>query len=361
MSFDELTKTIKGFFNLNDGRARHRTIRKRIQEGAKIDGIHICQLIAAMLIASIGLNINSVEAIIGSMLICPLMGSVLGMAYSIATLNRTYFRESLTGLLVQIVMCLITSTLYFALSPLSNATSELLTNSSATVWDVLIAFVGGFVGALGYSRREEPSTLIAGVAVATSLMPPLCSTGFGMASGDWSLALAAFYKFIINVVFIGFGAELVMVWLRLPLQYDLDGDGVVTAEERELVTEQSATMRRRVIVCSLLIALPCLYFSALLVQRSLDETGTVFEVTDTYDTQYTTYELKAICPELVSYRIGEEDSYNTDNQKLEQRIVATVETSKELSTTKRTEIEALIRLNVDNLSAVTFTTTSAQP
>lgn len=357
MDFNHMFKTIKGFFNLNAGRARHRTIRKRISEGTRIDGIHVCQLVAAMLIASIGLNINSVEAIIGSMLICPLMGSVLGMAYGVATLNRAYLKESCAGLVVQIVLCLITSTLYFALSPLSNTTSELLTNFSATVWDVVIAFVGGFVGALAYSRKEEPSTLIAGVAVATSLMPPLCSTGFGMASGNWSLAFAAFYKFVINVVFIGFGAELVLVWLRLPLQYDLDGDGVVTDEERAQVTEQSESMRRRVLICSLLIALPCLYYSAILVRQSIEETGTVFEVTDTYKTQETTYELQAICPGLVSYRIGEEDSFDTREKKLKQRVVATVETSKKLGKTKRMEVEALIRLNVPGLESVTFAVT----
>jgi uncharacterized membrane protein len=243
------------------------------------------------------------------------------------------------------------------LSPLSNTTSELLTNFSATVWDVVIAFVGGFVGALAYSRKEEPSTLIAGVAVATSLMPPLCSTGFGMASGNWALTFAAFYKFVINVVFIGFGAELVLVWLRLPLQYDLDGDGVVTDEERAQATEQSESMRRRVLICSLLIALPCLYYSAILVRQSIEDTGTVFEVTDTYKTKETTYELQAICPGLVSYRIGEEDSYDTREKKLKQRIVATVETTKELGKTKRMEVEALIRLNVPGLESVTFAVT----
>lgn len=354
MDIRSLTTTLKGFFNLSDRRARYRTIRKRIHEGAKIDGIHICQLIAAMLIASIGLNIDSTEAIIGSMLICPLMGSVLAMAYAIATIDGRFMRESVMGFVVQIVICLLTSTLYFALSPLSRTTSELLTNSSATIWDVMIAFAGGFVGEIAYSRKQEPSTLVAGVAVATSLMPPLCSTGFGMGTGDWVLAIAAFYKFLINVVFIAFGAEIVLVWLHVPLMEDLNGDGVITREEHAEAIERSWHVHRRVIICSLMFAIPCVFITASIVGRAMDQEEPVFQARDEFQTQYTTYELEAVCPKFVAYSVGELESYDTDKSEVVERVVATVQTSEELSQEQKEQIEALVRLNVSDLDTIRF-------
>jgi uncharacterized hydrophobic protein (TIGR00271 family) len=354
MEIQNLKKTLRGFFNISEGRARYKTIRKRIVEDARIDGIHVCQLIAAMLIASIGLNVDSTEAVIGAMLICPLMGSVLAIAYAIATIDHRYLRESLLGLFMQVVVCLLTSTLYFVLSPLSNTTSELLTNSSATVWDVLIAFVGGFAGALGTSRRQEPTTLVAGVAVATALMPPLCATGFGVACNDWGSALSAFYEFLINVVFIAFGAEIVLVALRLPLQRDINGDGVITDEEVMESEEESRRMRTRLIVGSIVFALPCLFFSARVISSTMDASGTLFEAYDEFDAEITTMELRVVCPGLEEYRVGRLNTYDVDSKQLVEEVVATVETSEELDKTQRAEVEGLVRLHVPDVDAVTF-------
>lgn len=354
MDAKELRWTVRNLFNVRKGRASHKIIRKRIVEGTEIDGIHLFQLITAMVIASIGLNTDSTEAVVGAMLICPLMGSVLAIAYAVASTDTKMLREVLIGLLVQIGVCLVTSTFYFALSPLSNKTSELLTNSNATVWDVLIAFLGGFAGALGSSRKQTPSTLVAGVAVATALMPPLCSTGYGLAMRDLPLAVSAFYEFLINVVFIAFGSELVFVWLKTPLLEDLDGDGVVTAAEEAEAITRSARMRKQLIIASLVFAIPCLFFSHRVIKSTMEQNGTVFEVRDTYDTEYTTLELKVVCPGLQSYRIGTEDSYNEDTDQLEQRVVATVETSGELSQEDQEQVESLIRLNVGEVDDVTF-------
>ena len=231
MRAQSITKALRDAFDVSKGRAKFSTIRERIVSAARVDGIHLCQLIAAMIIASVGLNINSTEAVIGAMLICPLMGSVLALALAVASMDMHIARHAFGGMLLQCGICLVTSTLYFAISPLSNETSELLTNSSATIWDVTIALVGGFAGALGISRRQEPSTLLAGVAVATALMPPLCSTGYGLALGDGVLALSAIYEFAINVLFIAFGATVVLSWLHMPLRGDLDGDGHTTSAE----------------------------------------------------------------------------------------------------------------------------------
>lgn len=354
MDMSSLHTTLHNLLNVRKGRASYKVIKKRIIEGATIDGIHLCQLMAAMIIASIGLNIDSTEAVIGAMLICPLMGSVLALAYSMATLDMKELRSALLGLATQVVVCLLTSTFYFVLSPLSNTTSELLTNSMATVWDVCIAFVGGFAGALGLSRKQEPSTLIAGVAVATALMPPLCTTGYGLAMRDLSLAAAAFYEFLINVIFIAFGSELVWVWLKVPLQSDLNGDGVVTEAEAAEAQERSTKLRHRLVICSLIFAVPCLFFSYNVILSTMTNNGTLFEVRDSYDTEYTTLELNAICPAFTAYRIGTEDSYDTETDQLQTRLIATVVTSETLSEEAKSQIEKLIRLNVDNLDEVDF-------
>lgn len=349
-----LRHNIRQLFNMREGRASHEQIRKRIIAGARIDGIHVCMLVSAMLIASVGLNVDSTEAVVGAMLICPLMGSVLAMAYAVATGDVRLFRDSLFDLGLQVILCLVTSTLYFIASPLSKATSELLTNSSATIWDLIIALVGGFAGAIGYSRQQEPPTLLAGVAVATALMPPLCATGYGLAMRDLGLAASAFYEFLINVMFIGFGAELVLVLLHVPLLRDINGDGVVTAKEEAQAKARLRAMRRRMAIGLLLFAIPCVFITGRVVRSSVEENGSVFEVVDTYDTKDTTRMLRVVCPSLVGYRIGSEDSYDETSGEMRQRVVATVETSEPLDDAMRQQVEALIRLNVENLDEVTF-------
>lgn len=357
MKFHSVHQIVRGFFNVSEGRARYKTIRKRILEASTIDGIHVCQLIAAMLIASIGLNTDSTEAVIGAMLICPLMGSVLAISYSVVTADKRLLHTSVMGLVVQVIVCLATSTLYFAVSPLSNTTNQLLTNTTATIWDVIIAFVGGFAGALGCSRKQEPTTLIAGVAVATALMPPLCAAGYGIAMRNWTVGLAGLYEFLINVVFIAFGSHIVLIALHVPLKADQDDDGLVTPEEEQEAREESLRLRRQLIIGSVLFAIPCLFFSTQVVARSMQENGTVFETLDKYNTELTTRELTIIYPQIVSYRIGEEDSYDTQDGQLNRQIVATITTKKDLNEKARKNIEAIIRLHVEGLDAVTFEST----
>ena len=353
-----IRQALRKAFDVSRGRAKYSTIRDRINDAARIDGIHLCQLIAAMIIASIGLNTDSTEAVIGAMLICPLMGSVLALSCAVATMDMRLFRQAVGGLLLQGFICLCTSTLYFYLSPLAIRTSELLTNSSATIWDVMIALVGGFAGALGLSRRQEPSTLISGVAVATALMPPLCSVGYGIASNEGMLALSALYEFLVNVFFIAFGSTLVLLWLRMPLIGDLDGDGKESPEEVEEAERESHVLRHRLVIALLVFAVPCVYYSVQLIQSSIAETGTVFEVVDSYNTELVTSELEVICPGFESHTIGVEDEYGEKNDAVEQKVVATVETSEELSPMRKREIDALIHLHVTDLDLVDFVTTS---
>ena len=345
---------IKRLFNVRKGRAKYVEIHERVRAGAQIDGIHVCQLIAAMIIASVGLNLDSVEAIVGAMLICPLMGSAIAIAYSVATVNTRFLRDAVVGLLVQFVVCLATSTIYFIASPLGVTTSELSINSNPTIWDVIIAFVGGFAGALGMSRKQEPGTLVAGVAVATSLMPPLCATGFGIAARNFGLALGAAYEFFVNVIFIAFGAELVFVILRVPAPRERDGKVVLTLDDMEWAEKNAKAIRKGLVIGSLVLALPCLIFSARTVRKAMVEQGSVVEAKDPYATELTTRELRIMDENVVAYRVGAEDSYNVDEGKVEQRVFATVETAREPTARERESIEELIRLHVSDLDKVTF-------
>lgn len=354
MQFSEAIKALRRAFDVSRGRARYATIRDRVVSSARVDGIHLCQLIAAMLIASIGLNTNSTEAVIGAMLICPLMGSVVAMAYGIAIMDRQLVRNALAGLTLQCGICLVTSTLYFLISPLSIKTSSLITYSTATIWDVLTALVGGFAGALGISRRQEPYTLLSGVAVATALMPPLCTTGYGVSMGSLALALSALYEFAVNLLFIAFGSMLVFIWLHAPLKEDADGDGKVSKQEHAAIEHSSHLLRRRIAVALAIFAIPCCYFSFKTVQSALENNGGITAVYDLYDTRLVTKELAAICPGFVSYRVGDEERYDAAADDVSQRTVATITTKDELSAAHKLELEALVRVHVTDVDEVVF-------
>ena len=140
----------------------------------------MCILMLAILIASIGLNMNSTAVIIGAMLISPLMGGITAIGYGIATNDLTLSKGAAIRLCIQVVICLITSTIYFTISPITTASSELLARTTPTAWDVLIALFGGLAGVIGQTRKEK-SNVIPGVAIATALMPPLCTAGYGLA------------------------------------------------------------------------------------------------------------------------------------------------------------------------------------
>ena len=341
---------LKRAFNIREGRAPYHVIRKRFVNGARLTGSHLCILIVAMLIASIGLDIDSDIAIVGAMLICPLMGSVLAMAYGIATLDREIAVEAVAGLALQMAFCLITSTLYFKLSPLGTTTAAIIDNSTPTVWDLAVALAGGFAGGLGNSRDQEPATLIAGVAVATALMPPLCAAGYGIAIASGSLFLSALYEFGINVVFIALAAEAVLLLLRVPLKRDLNGDGIVTAEENAEVNELSRKVRRRIIVGTVIFAIPCIIMTAGSIGSA--QAG----VQDGYGVTETTHELAAVLPGFKDYTVAVETSATEGDKEgvVERQTVARVTTSETLGAHDRRVARKLIDLNVPELDRVEF-------
>ena len=158
-------------------------------------------LMCAIFIASIGLNMNSSVVVIGAMLISPLMTPIVGLGFGLAIFDTRLIKQSLEVLFTQVLVSLLVSTLYFWISPLSYASSELIARTSPTIWDVLIAIAGGIAGFIG-SRKKEANNIVPGVAIATALLPPICTAGYGLANGNVRFLSGALYLFLINCVFI---------------------------------------------------------------------------------------------------------------------------------------------------------------
>lgn len=217
----ELILFLKRMFNLRITMADPKDIHNSIESGAEIHGANMCVLILAIIIASVGLNMNSTAVVIGAMLISPLMGSIMAMGYGLATVDVPMVKKAVSGFAAQIIICILTSTVYFFISPISEASSEILARTSPTIWDVIIAISGGIAGMIGSSRKEK-TNLIPGVAIATALMPPLCTVGYGLATAQWSYALGAFYLFFINSFFIALSALIVSKFMRLPVKHYLE-------------------------------------------------------------------------------------------------------------------------------------------
>ena len=212
---------IKQRFDLStDKEEEHKTIAD-ISRGVEFKGTNLWILIFAIFIASIGLNVNSTAVIIGAMLISPLMGPIMGIGLGAAIIDLDLIKRAFYNLLVAIIISVATSTLYFLITPLREAKSELLARTTPTIWDVLIALFGGLTGIIVGSRKEK-SNAIPGVAIATALMPPLCTAGYGIANGQWTYFAGAFYLFFINSVFISLSTFLIVRFLKYPMKKFID-------------------------------------------------------------------------------------------------------------------------------------------
>jgi len=201
-------------FNLSEDSARQEEIVELICKGVEFRGVNLWVLIFATMIASLGLNVNSAAVIIGAMLISPLMGPIMGIGLSLGINDFELLKRSLRNFSLMVIVAIATSTLYFFLSPLETARSELLARTVPTTYDVLIAFFGGLAGIVAQSRKDRNSTVIPGVAIATALMPPLCTAGFGLATGQFTYFIGAFYLFFINTVFIAIATFLIVRALK---------------------------------------------------------------------------------------------------------------------------------------------------
>ena len=181
-------------------------------------GPNVFILACAIVIASVGLNLNSIPVIIGAMLISPLMGPILGFGLGLGTNDTALVKDALKNFLVMVLISILASTVFYLISPLQlEQQTELLARTNPTLYDVLIALFGGFAGILETSRKEKGGTVLPGVAIATALMPPLCTVGYGIAHLELKFILGAFYLFLINSVFISLATVVTVKYLHFPM------------------------------------------------------------------------------------------------------------------------------------------------
>lgn len=209
------------FINLHNGEEDKVKVLENVTANISFRGSNLWILACAIIIASIGLNVNSTAVIIGAMLISPLMGPILGAGLALGTYDFLLLRKSIKNLVIATLVSLLVSAFYFYLSPFKDVQSELLARTSPTIYDVLIAFFGGLVGVIAITRVEKGNP-IPGVAIATALMPPLCTAGYGLATFNFTYFLGAFYLYTINCFFICIATFLVIKYLKYPAVSTVD-------------------------------------------------------------------------------------------------------------------------------------------
>ncbi len=206
-------KAVKRLLSLHIGEEQPEKVREDIIKNISFRGANVWILACAIFIASIGLNVNSTAVIIGAMLISPLMGPIVGIGFALATYDVELLKRSGKNLLRATLVGFVVSSVYFYLSPFKEVQSELLARTSPTIYDVMIAFLGGIVGAISITRVDKGNP-IPGVAIATALMPPLCTAGFGLASLSFKFVAGALYLYAINCFFIALSTFLVIKYLK---------------------------------------------------------------------------------------------------------------------------------------------------
>lgn len=245
---------LQHILHIRDGKEQHEEIIRTIKENVSFRGHSLWELMFAILIASIGLNINSTAVIIGAMLISPLMGPIAGLGLSLGINDFSLLRKAFKNISIATIVSIVVSTIYFYLSPISNIQSELLARTNPTIYDVLIAFFGGLAGVVG-SIRIGKNNVVPGVAIATALMPPLCTVGYGIATNQPHFFLGAFYLFIINATFICLATFLGVKYLKLPSVTYLNKN-------------ESEKIKRIIMFVVILMIIPAIYFGYTAVKEN---------------------------------------------------------------------------------------------
>jgi uncharacterized hydrophobic protein (TIGR00271 family) len=241
-------------FKLLEEKEDYEAVINQLEKGVVFRGTNLWVLIFAIFVASLGLNVNSTAVIIGAMLISPLMGPIMGLGLGMGINDVALLKKALYNFLVAAGVALATSTLFFTLSPINEAHSEILARTSPNIYDVLIALFGGLAGMLATSSKNK-GNVIPGVAIATALMPPLCTAGYGLATFQFQFFFGAFYLFIINTVFIALATFFVVKFLRFPL--------------KDLHNPKSQKLAERIVGFIVMITLlPSIYFGYDMIQQN---------------------------------------------------------------------------------------------
>lgn len=250
--FDQIRKVIDSF-RLKNEREDFEVISSNIDSGVVFKGTNLWILVFAVFICSLGLNVNSAAVVIGAMLVSPIMGPIIGMGFGIATTDLHLLKKALSNYLFAGLVGIIASTLYFSLTPINVAQTEMLARTSPNIYDVLIAFFGGLAGIIAIASKMK-GNVIPGVAIATALMPPLCTAGYGLATFQMEYFLGAFYLFFINTVFISLATLLTARILKFPQKANLD-------------TKIAKRTNRIIFGITILTIIPSIYFGYTMVQQ----------------------------------------------------------------------------------------------
>lgn len=249
---------LRSRFSLDEDKAQRDEVVASIAKGVEFRGVNLWVLIFATMIASLGLNINSAAVIIGAMLVSPIMGPIMGVGLALGINDFDLLKRSLRNLSLMFIVAVVTSALYFLVSPLSANNSELLARITPSIYDVLIALFGGLAGMVAQTRQDRTSTVIPGVAIATALIPPLCTAGFGIATGQPRFFFNATYLFFINSVFIALATYLVVRFLKYQKKSFID-----PARER--------AVKRSMLLISLVTFVPSVVIGVQMVRVSVFE------------------------------------------------------------------------------------------
>lgn len=269
-----MIRTFIKMFNLHEGEDDRAKTLEIIKQNISFTGANMWILACAIIVASVGLNVNSTAVIIGAMLISPLMGPIVGAGFALGIYDFGLLKKSLRNLAVSTIIGLVFSTLYFYVSPFKDVQSEILARTSPNIYDILIAFFGGIVGVIAVTRVEKGNP-IPGVAIATALMPPLCTAGFGIATGNWSFFLGAIYLYCINCVFIGIATFLIIKYLKYPPKEQVDA-------------KQQKQVRNIITALILVMLLPSAYLAySLYKEQELKKNIDVFIKNEFVDNGYT--------------------------------------------------------------------------
>lgn len=249
-----MIKSIIKNFNLGNEIELSETVIESISQSVEFKRTNLWILVFAIFIASLGLNMNSTAVIIGAMLISPLMGPIIGMGLGLGINDLQLVRKAIKHFTFAVIVSLITSFVYFSISPIQDAYSELLARTFPTIYDVLIALFGGLAGMLATSSKIK-GNVIPGVAIATALMPPLCTAGFGLATFNLNYFFGAFYLFTINTVFIALATFLTVKFLGYPQKH---------------LEDASADKKSHRIITAIAIAtiIPSIYFGYVMIDQN---------------------------------------------------------------------------------------------
>lgn len=262
----DITESLRNLLNIRHDCDVDATIAN-ITQSTEFKGVTIWTLVFAIFLASIGLNVNSTAVIIGAMLVSPLMGPIMGIGLAIGITDLKMLKKSIKNLLIMTSISLLVSTIYFLISPLSDAQSELLARTRPTIFDVLIASFGGFAGIVAASRKKEITTVISGVAIATALMPPLCTAGYGIGTGQFNYFWGAFYLFFINSFFIALATFIIVKHLKFP--------------EKEYLNEvRRRKVRHTITLFSVIVIIPSVFIAINVVREAAFNTATKKYITD---------------------------------------------------------------------------------